>query len=250
MEDLKLKFLEKVKEYGCKNEVLAGNFFTAIDASIKKSEADRAGNQYKANDPKIRWAATNFDETLQSAIAYSNLGIDPLAEDMISFIFHKSKTGGYNITFVEGVSCMEILARKYGINCPDNVKVEVVYSTDIFEVIKKDINNPEDTCIHKVVNPFDRGEIVGGYTISQFSNSSYNQIRPMSLKDINKRTKETTMFFKNWPEEMCIKTLKKNAWSKVVLNTVDLAEYFAAKSDPVFEPEDKSKDIFNPNEVL
>jgi len=114
MEDpIKIKFLQKITEYGCKNETLSGNFFTAIDLALKKSELDRSTNQYKANDPKIRWSnVSNFDETLQSSIAYANLGIDPLAEDMISFIFHKSKSGGYNITFVEGVSCMEILARR------------------------------------------------------------------------------------------------------------------------------------------
>lgn len=236
---LQEKFLSKIEEIGCKNMSLAKNFFVAIDNAIKKSEEDRLSNDWKTkNNPPFRWSGINFEDVLQSSIAYSNIGIDPLSDDMISFVFFKNKTAtGYNITFVEGVSCMEILARKYGVNCPENVKAELVYSTDVFEPIKKDINNPEDTIIHKVLNAFDRGDIIGGYTLSQFSNSKHNQLRVMSLKDINKRTKESTDFFKKWPEEMCIKTLKKNAWSKVVLNTVDLAEYHAAKKEPEFIPE-------------
>lgn len=252
MSDLKEKFLTKVKETGCKNEALAGNFFVALDAAIKKSEADRAGNQYKTNDPKIRWDSINFEETFQACIAYANVGIDPLADDMLSFTFYKNKKGGYDITLVEGVSCMEILARKYGVNCPENVKVELVYSTDVFEPIKKDINNPSDTCIHKITNAFDRGEILGGYSLSQFKNPLHDQLRPMSKKDINKRTKETSKFFQNWPDEMCIKTIAKNAWSKVVLNTTDLAEYYASKKiEPEnFDPENKADLPFKPEDVL
>lgn len=236
---LQEKFLAKIEEIGCKNMSLAKNFFIAIDNAIKKSEEDRLSNDWKKkNNPPFRWSGINFDDVLQSSIAYSNIGIDPLSDDMISFVFFKNKTAsGYNITFVEGVSCMEILARRYGVNCPENIKVEVVYSTDIYKAIKKDINNPKDDCIHEITNAFDRGEIVGGYSLSQFKNPAHDQLRPMSLKDINKRTKETTDFFKKWPDEMCIKTLKKNAWSKVVLNTVDLAEYYAAKKEPEFVPE-------------
>lgn len=251
MDEIKIKWMNKVKDLGCKNESLSDNFFNALDASIKKSESERALNEYKRNDPKIRWSSiSNFDTVLQSSIVYSNLGIDPLAEDMLSFIFYKSKSNGYDITFVEGVSCMEILARRYGINCPDNIKIELVYSTDVFKVIKKDINNPEDTCIHNVINPFERGEILGGYSLSQFENSSYNKLREMSIKEINKRTKETTSFFKKWPKEMCEKTLSKNAWSKVILNTTDLAEYYAAKKEESFIADQTDELPFNPENEL
>jgi len=245
---LQEKFLAKIEEIGCKNMSLAKNFFIAIDNAIKKSEEDRLSNDWKKkNNPPFRWAGINLDEVIQSSIAYSNINIDPLSDDMISFVFFKNKQAtGYNITFIEGVSCMEILARTYGINCPENIKAEVVYSTDIFEPIKKDINNPKDDCVFRITNAFNRGEIVGGFTLSQFKNEKHDQLRIMSLDDIHKRTKETTDFFKKWPDEMCIKTLKKNAWSKVVLNTVDLAEYHAAKKEPEFIPENTEDLPFYP----
>ena len=249
--DLKPKFLTKVQEFGCSNEKLAGNFFTAIDLAIKKSEADRASNQYKANDPKIKWAVINFDDVLQKSIAYSNLGIDPLAKDMLSFIFYKNKSLGYDITFVEGVKCMETLARRYGINCPENITVELIYSNDEFSLIKKDISNPEDGYILNIKTPFDRGSIVGGVSLSEYKNTKYNKSRLMTRKDILKRTKETTAFFKNWEEEMCEKTIAKNAWSKVVLNTTELAEYYATQPNDVeFEPENTEELPFDPNAEL
>lgn len=244
------KFVNRAKEIGCKNEPLLNNFFMAIDTAIKNAEEDRLTKPDKQHDPKIRWASINIDETIQSSIAYANIHIDAMAEDMISFIFYKNKKGGYDITFVEGVSCMEILARRYGVNCPENVKAELVYSTDVFKIVKKDINNPKDDCIHEITSPFDRGVILGGYTISQFKNERFDQLREMSLKDINKRTKEYTPFFKKWPAEMCIKTLKKNAWSKVVLNTVDLAEYYASKKDPEFIPDNKEDLPFLPKDEI
>lgn len=251
--DLKGKFLTKVQEFGCSNEKLAGNFFTAIDLAIKKAEADRAGNQYKANDPKIKWAVINFDDILQKSIAYSNLGIDPLAKDMLSFIFYKNKSGGYDITFVEGVKCMETLARTYGINCPENIKVELIYSTDKFSLIKKDLTNPQDSYVLEVTNPFERGAIIGGISLSEYPNPIYNKVRLMTRKDILKRTKETTVFFKNWEEEMCEKTVAKNAWGKVVLDTTQLAEYYSLQSDAMreeFEPENTEDLPFDPDETI
>lgn len=240
MADLKETFLQRVKAYGCKNEDLAVNYFTRLDNELKKA------------NPVKTWKQVNFDDFLSKSIAYANIGIDPLAPKMLSFTLFSNKSGTSDVVFVEDVRCMETLARRYGINCPENIKVELIYSTDKFSLIKKDLSNPQDSYTLEITSPFDRGNIIGGVSLSEYENCSYNKVRLMPMKDIEKRVKTTSPFWANWKEEMCEKTIGKNAWGKVVLNTTELADYYATKQDDPedFTPESTEDLPFNPDAEL
>jgi recombination protein RecT len=146
---------------------------------------------------------------------------------------------------------MELLARRYGINCPENITVELIYSTDKFSIVKKDLSHPSEGYVLEVTNAFDRGEIIGGVSLSEYANPIYNKVRILSMKEIEKRVKTNSPFWTNWRAEMCEKTVGKNAWSKVVLNTTELAEYYATKPNEVdFEPENTEELPFDPNAEL
>lgn len=246
MADLKQTFLERVQAYGCKNEDLAVNYFTRLDNEFKKLAT-----------PKT-WKQINFEDFLSKSIAYANIGIDPLAPKMLSFTLFANKSNGLSdVVFVEDVRCMELLARRYGINCPENITVELIYSTDKFSIVKKDLSHPSEGYILEVTNVFDRGEIIGGVSLSEYANPIYNKVRIMSMKEIEKRVKTTdyngkeTSFWKNWRAEMCEKTVGKNAWGKVVLNTTELAEYYATKpNEAEFEPENTEELPFDPDAEL
>src|SRR3990172_3022731 len=144
MATLKETFQERVRAYGCKNEDLAVNYFTRLDAELPKQTT-----------PKT-WAQINFDDFLSKAIAYANIGIDPLAPKMLSFTLFANKSGKSDVVFVEDVRCMELLARRYGVNCPENITVELIYSTDKFSIIKKDLSHPSEGYILEVTNVFER----------------------------------------------------------------------------------------------
>lgn len=250
MADLKETFLERVKAYGCKNEDLAVNYFTRLDNELKKS------------NPAKTWKEIGFDDFLAKSIAYANIGIDPLAPKMLSFTLFKNKaTNLYDVVFIEDVRCMELLARRYGINCPKNITVELIYSNDTeFSIIKKSLSNPIEGYEFGKINHFNRGDIIGGVSLMEYENPIYNKVRLMSISDITKRVKTTdyngkeTSFWKNFKPEMCEKTIGKNAWSKVVLNTTELSEYYALKpsshSQEEFEPESTEDLPFNPDETI
>ena len=227
MADLKETFLQRVKTYGCKNEDLAVNYFTRLDNELKKLAT-----------PKT-WKQINFEDFLSKSIAYANIGIDPLAPKMLSFTLYANKTNGLSdVVFVEDVRCMELLARRYGINCPENITVELIYSTDKFSIVKKDLSHPSEGYVLEITNAFDRGDIVGGVSLSEYANPIYNKVRIMSMKEIEKRVKTNSPFWTNWKNEMCEKTVCKNAWGKVVLNTTELAKYYATKPNEIdFDPE-------------
>lgn len=240
MADLKDTFLQRVKAYGCKNEDLAVNYFTRLDNELKKLPT-----------PKT-WKQINFEDFLSKSIAYANIGIDPLAPKMLSFTLYANKTNGLSdVVFVEDVRCMELLARRYGINCPENITVELIYSTDKFSIIKKDLSHPSEGYVLEVTNAFDRGNVIGGVSLSEYANPIYNKVRIMSMKEIEKRVKTTSPFWTNWKNEMCEKTVGKNAWGKVVLNTTELAEYYATQPNDVeFEPENTEELPFDPDAEL
>ena len=240
MADLKETFLQRVKAYGCKNEDLAVNYFTRLDNDLKKLAT-----------PKT-WKQINFEDFLSKSIAYANIGIDPLAPKMLSFTLFANKTNGLSdVVFVEDVRCMELLARRYGINCPENITVELIYSTDKFSIVKKDLSHPSEGYVLEVTNAFDRGDIVGGVSLSEYANPIYNKVRIMSMKEIEKRVKTNSPFWTNWKNEMCEKTVCKNAWGKVVLNTTELAKYYATQSNDVeFEPENTEELSFDPDAEL
>ena len=240
MADLKETFLQRVKAYGCKNEGLAVNYFTRLDNELKKLAT-----------PKT-WKQINFEDFLSKSIAYANIGIDPLAPKMLSFTLFANKTNGLSdVVFVEDVRCMELLARRYGINCPENITVELIYSTDKFSIVKKDLSHPSEGYVLEVTNAFDRGDIVGGVSLSEYANPIYNKVRIMSMKEIEKRVKTNSPFWTNWKNEMCEKTVCKNAWGKVVLNTTELAKYYATKPNEIdFDPESTEELPFDPDAEL
>jgi recombination protein RecT len=245
MSELKEKFQARVTAYGCKNEALALNYFTRLDTELPKQTV-----------PKT-WAQINFDDFLSKSIAYANIGIDPLAPKMLSFTLFGNKSGKNDVVFVEDVRCMELIARRYGVNCPENITVELIYSTDEFAIIKKDLSHPSEGYILEVKNVFDRGNIVGGVSLMEYENPIYNKVRIMSMKEIEKRVNVKSPFWANWKLEMCEKTIGKNAWSKVVLNTNELAEYYANSSNSEsaetlenFEPESTTDLPFNPDAEL
>lgn len=230
-------FKEQVQKYGCKNEELAMNYFTRLDNELKKASK--------------KWGEVSVADFITKSIAYANIGIDPLAPKMLSFTLFKNKgTNLFDVVFVEDVRCMEVLARRYGINCPENITVELIYSNDEFTLIKKDVANNYDSYILKPVNPFDRGEIIGGVSLSEYANRVYNKVRLMSIAEIEKRVNTNSTFWTKWKAEMCEKTIGKNAWGKVVLDTTQLAEYYEANQQADFQPEDLQDLPFDPDAEL
>lgn len=236
MSDLKKTFLERVQAYGCKNEDLAVNYFTRADIELPRMKT-----------PKT-WAQIDFEAFVLSAITHANMGIDPFAPKTLYLV-----PRGNTLCIDLRAECLEFLARNFGINCPENITVELIYSNDKFSMIKKDLSNPQDGYFLQTPNPIDRGLCCGGVMLFEYENTRYNKVRFMSIADINKRTADTSTFYKNYPESMQEKTIRKYAWSKIVLDTTRLSEYY--KINPViaskeFEAENMENLPFDPDAEL
>ena len=134
---------------------------------------------------------------------------------------------------------MELKAVKYGLDVPDHVTVELVYSNDYFRPIKKDANHPHEGYEFEIKNAFDRGKIVGALLPFVYQDPGENKLVMMTIADIEKRKPDhaSPEFWggekdkwengqkvgkekvEGWYEKMCWKTVYRAAHSDITIDS-------------------------------
>lgn len=168
---------------------LIQSYYIAIDQALKSAEEKRLGQSEKFR-PNLAytWKNVNMETLAIRVMAFSKIGFDPSLPNHLSFVFHKNKAGTqYEVTFLEGYRGKELKAKKYALDVPIATTVELKYTTDHFRPIKKDHKNPVETYEFEIKNPFERGEIEGGFYYHQYADATKNKLVIMSAKDIEKR---------------------------------------------------------------
>jgi recombination protein RecT len=169
---------------------LVQNYFISIDLALRTAEEKRLKKSEAYRDKlEISWKNVNVETLAVNVVSCARIGFDPALANHISMIPFKNNTlNKYDIVFIEGYRGKEIKAKKYGFDVPDDVIVEVVYSSDLFKPIKKDKNNTVETYIFEVKEPFNRGEIVGGFYCHVWHEKpEKNKIVFYSISEILKR---------------------------------------------------------------
>lgn len=228
---------------------LIQNYFIKIDGVLKESEVKRMAKseQYRDN-LEYSWQNINMHKLAQDVVAYSSIGLDPLQKNQINPIPYKnSKTNEFDITFIEGFNGLELKARKYGFEVPDDVLFELKYSTDTFKSYKKNLNNKVENYDFEINNDFDRGELEGGFYYMMYAdNPEKNKLVVMSRAQIEKRRPEyaaaefwggekdewkdrkktgNKVKVDGWEEEMFLKTLKRHCWNSVNIDSQKIDDH-------------------------
>lgn len=222
---------------------LIQGYFIAIDRALKVAEEERVrkndnnkNHDYDNNVPVI-WANVNLTDLALDLVHYARMGLDMQQDNMLFPVPYKNnKTGLYDVTLTEGYNGIRYIARRYAMEAPIGETIELVYSTDTFVPHKKDSVHPVATYEFTINNPFDRGEIVGGFGYLEFSKPADNELIIMTRRDIEKRkpayasanfwggkkTEWQTVNGKRekvevetdgWYDEMCRKTLIREVYS-------------------------------------
>lgn len=220
---------------------LVQNYFIVADMALKTAEEKRR-KKTKNQDPlPVIWANVDMAELAQSVVAAARIGWDPTQDNHVSLIpFKKNAVGKYGITFMPGYRGIELKAVKYGLDIPDGVVVELVYSNDKFKSFKKDRNSQVEGYEFEIVNDFDRGKLVGGFYYHNFlKNPEKNKLVVFNLKEIEKRKpryasaefwggekdiwengkvvgKEKT---DGWYDKMCYKTIYRAAYKDITIDS-------------------------------
>ncbi len=229
---------------------LIQNYFIKLDGTLKDSELKRYAPN---NSLEYNWNNINMNKLAQDVVAYSSIGLDPLQKNHINPIpYHNKKSGKYDVTFIEGFNGLELKAKKYGFEVPDDVIFELKYSTDKFKSLKKNINREIESYEFEVTNDFDRGELEGGfYYMIYKDNPERNQLIVMNRRQIekrrpeyaaaefwggekdnweydqaqNKKVKNGKIEVEGWEEEMFLKTLKRHCWNSINIDSQKIDDF-------------------------
>ena len=217
-------------------------YFEAMDRAIIVAEQNRVKKNKNNQDHKwdetleYKWSNVRVDNELAHALLdCSKLGLDMAVPNHLSPVLYKDKANNqYVFSLIPGYRGYELVAHKYALVDFLDVKVELVYSTDKFVPHKADKNNPYDTYEWEITNPFNRGEIVGGFAYVVYEDVRRNTLFILTKYDIEKRKpqaasanfwggeakewvdgKRETVQKEGWYEEMCKKTIAIYAYKRI-----------------------------------
>ena len=239
---------------------LIRGYFIGIDNALKKAEEARINkNSWKStaeedkNNLPITWQNVNMNDLAIAVVHHAKLGLDMQISNHLNAIPYKNnKTNKYDIGFLKGYKGLEYIATQLSLYPIKNIVVELIYSNDIFEIVNKDnVTNYNFT----IKNPFDRGEIIGGFGYIQYVDETKNRIITLSKKDIDKRkpsyaaaefwggekynpsTKKKEPV-EGWYEEMARKTVARATYNAVSIDPKKVNEsyaYVVERNDTVYE---------------
>lgn len=232
---------------------LIQNYFLRIDSILQISELKRLKKSEQYRDPTpYDWNNINIKKLALDVVAFSSVGLDPLQPNHIEPIPYKNNaTEKYDITFIIGYKGIELKARKYGLDLPDDIVCELVFSNDNFREYKKNTNNPIEGYDFEVTNSFDRGDIIGGFYYKVYNNApERNKLRVFSFRDLEKRKpayasaefyggmkkvwkngKATEEETEGWAAEMHLKNIKRAAWNSIIIDSMKIDEALRAMLD-------------------
>ncbi len=228
---------------------LAKNYFIKLDMVLRDAEIKRSSKS-NADPLPVTWVNVNTQKLSMDVVAFTSVGLDPMQDNHIHLIpFKNNKTGKYDITCMIGYKGIELKAKKFGHDAPDDIICELVYSNDKFKQVKRDINNRVEGYYFEIVNDFDRGEVVGGFYYHVYlNNQEKNKLVVFSKKDIEKRKPKyaSAEFWggekdkwengkkvgkekiDGWYDEMALKTIKRAAWNDINIDSTKIDEKLLA----------------------
>lgn len=222
---------------------LCQSYFIKIDQMLKAAELKRMAKSEQYREALVySWENVNMNKLAVDVVAYSSVGLDPLQKNHLHPIPYKnSSLNKYDISFTKGYNGIELVAKKYGVEVPDDVIIRIVYANEKFTPIYKDAENKKESFVHKPSeNPFEKGEIVGGYYYHVFFDSpEKNKLRVFSIGDIEKRIPRSASVefwggekdtwangkksgkeqVEGWKDEMVWKTIKRAAWDAINIDS-------------------------------
>jgi recombination protein RecT len=240
---------------------LCQNYFIKIDQTLKDLEKKRMAKDEKYRDAlAFTWPNVNIAKLAVDVVTFSAIGLDPTQPNHINCIPYKNTgTNKFDIGFIPGYRGMEVKAKKYGLDIPDDIIVELVYSNDKFKQVKRDLNNKMESYTFEVVNDFDRGELKGGFYYHKFFDQpEKNRLRVFSKADIEKRKpayaspefwggekdnwvngqKQGKVAVVGWYDEMAYKTIYRAAYNAITIDSQKIDDHYVAALEKEREPLD------------
>lgn len=191
-------------------------YFMSIDLALRNSKQG------------YTWGMVEIDKLAPRLSHYARLGLDMQLDNHLSPVpFKNNDTGKIELTLIPGYEGRKYIAKKFAIEPYEDIIVKLIGKNDTFKPIYKDANHEYDDYIYEENNPFDHGEIIGGFAYVCYSDKTKNKITVMSISEIKKHEppKGSTFWTGKWKEKMWIKTLVIEACKSISLDADKIREY-------------------------
>ncbi len=216
---------------------LAQHLFLKVDSCLKEFEKKRRESG-KDNQAPFTWQNVNMRKLALDAVHRIQLGLDALIPAHIYPIpYFNGKEKLYDIDLRVGYRGELYYRIESAVEKPQDVRLELVYSTDEFAPMMKNHDNNVEDYIFKIVNPFNRGNIIGGFAYISYKDPQKNKLVLVSEADFKKscQAAKSQDFWSKYPAEMRYKTLVHRAVSHLPIDPkkVNAPAFAAVESDSV-----------------
>jgi recombination protein RecT len=185
--------------------------FTVTNAQKAKIQGYFSAMTHVLNEQGLKWSQVAVDYKLaQDLMVCAQIGFDMRSEKMLYAVPRMdNKVGKYRFTLQKGYMGRVYEAMKYAEGNLEDITAMLVYSTDKFVPHIHDSQHPGDTYEFEIMNPFDRGSLMGGFAYLIYDNPARNRLVLVSKADIEKRraVSKSSKFWGGWYDEMALKTV-------------------------------------------
>ena len=195
---------------------LAQHLFLKADSALKEFESKRNGGKAPYN-----WENVNIKNLALDAVHKVNLGLDALMKNHMHVIpYFNSKNKKYDLDLQTGFKGLLYIAQKYALNPPKKITIELVHENDHFKVLKSNLEREVEGYEFDIDNPFNRGEVIGGFAYIQYEDQTKNELMVLTEEDFKKakNAAKTDMIWNAWPEKMRYKTIARRVSDKIDLD--------------------------------
>lgn len=224
------------------DRTLAQHLFIKIDASLAEAETKRKDS----SKPAIAWPNINMTKIAIDAVNRVQLGIDALIPgSLYPIAYFNDRTKKYDVDLRVGYKGELFYKMAASRNPIRNVRIELVYSTDKFTIFKAGIRQPLEGYEFEITQPFERGELVGGFGYIEYEDDNDNVLVVLSKAEIDKyrgKAKGDT-FWGEWYAEMAYKTIVHRTMGKIIIdpakiNVTALAQVEAENARDIIQQDD------------
>lgn len=222
---------------------LAQHLFIKVDIGLKDLEAKRLKDKRKVSP--YEWKNINMEKLAIDAIHRIELGLDALIPNHISIIpYFNGKKNLYDLDLRIGYEGNDYYRRNMATDTPKNIIYELVYSKDKFTVIKKSHEQKLDSYEFKIDDPFDRGNVIGGFGYIEYEDKSKNILVLVSEKEFlsSKSAAQSNKFWDKHQVKMRLKTLVHRTTEHIKLDPEKINASFVIVENQEFEAIDVPPD--------
>jgi recombination protein RecT len=211
-------------------KVLLTHLFIKCDISFQEAETKRL-SQGKNDRPPIIWANVNYKKLAIDAYRRVQLGLDALIDNHIHVIaYYTERDKLYKIALDIGYAGKDYYRREMAMIKPLDIRYEIKYSTDKFTPIKYGFKTPIEGYIFEITNPFDRGEVEGGFGYIIYENPNLNKLVIVSESQFrqSEAKSKTPSFWKEYPIQMRFSKLVSRVTSTLAVDPAKINDSYLA----------------------